>query len=165
MPMNKMRVLIVDDNHHMIMILRTILRGYGIVQIDEARDPADAFEIFRTAAIDLVFVDFAMNVLDGIDFVRLVRGAGDSPNPFVPIIMLTAHSDRNRVVEARDAGVTEFLRKPVSASDVAKKINQIVHHPRPFVRTPGYFGPDRRRHPHEKRPDDRRKDASRPQPA
>ena len=86
-----------------------------------------------------------MEILDGTDFVRLVRTGDDSPNPFVPIIMLTAYSERSKVIAARDAGVTEFCCKPVTAKELFRKVRSIVNTPRPFVRTSNYFGPDRRR--------------------
>jgi DNA-binding response OmpR family regulator len=63
----------------------------------------------------------------------------------VPIIMLTGHSDKKRVMIARDAGITEFLTKPISAKSLYERILNVVLRPRPFVKTKTYFGPDRRR--------------------
>jgi DNA-binding NtrC family response regulator len=63
----------------------------------------------------------------------------------VPVIMITGHSTLRRVAEARDVGVTEFLSKPVTARGVIERITQVVEHPRSFVKTDRYFGPDRRR--------------------
>ena len=59
--------------------------------------------------------------------------------------MLTGHSERARVMAARDAGVTEFLTKPISAKGLYQRIVNVVFNPRPFIRTETYFGPDRRR--------------------
>jgi DNA-binding response OmpR family regulator len=59
--------------------------------------------------------------------------------------MMTGHSEKSRVYEARDAGVTEFLVKPITAKAVLDRIQAVIFHPRPFVKTDGYFGPDRRR--------------------
>ena len=75
----------------------------------------------------------------------MVRTAPDSPNPFVPIIMLTAHSSLERVIQARDSGVNEFLTKPVTASGLYSRISTVIESPRQFVRASEYFGPDRRR--------------------
>ncbi len=93
----------------------------------------------------MAIVDFQMSPIDGVEFTRLVRNAADSPNPFLPIIMLTGHAAKARVEEARDAGVTEFVVKPVTARAVLDRINAVILRPRPFVRTGEYFGPDRRR--------------------
>lgn len=143
--MSRVRVLIVDDNGHMLTILRTIMRGFGIEQIYESRDPADAFDVVRSDAIDIIVTDYQMEILDGLDFVRLVRTGDDSPNPLVPIIMVSAYSERSRVEAARDAGVTEFCCKPLTAKEMFMKIAAVINEPRPFVRTKTYFGPDRRR--------------------
>ncbi len=63
----------------------------------------------------------------------------------VPVIMMTGHSERHRIEEARDAGITEFLAKPISARSVLERMIEVIEHPRPFVRTKSYFGPCRRR--------------------
>jgi two-component system chemotaxis response regulator CheY len=143
--MHRLRVMIVDDNQHMIQIVRTILNGFGVKAIKEARDPAEAFDVIKTDNFDVIIVDFLMNILDGVDFVKLVRTSSDSPNPYVPIIMLTAYSERSKVLAARDAGVTEFCCKPITANEVLRKLTAVIEHPRPYVRTTSYFGPDRRR--------------------
>jgi DNA-binding response OmpR family regulator len=77
--------------------------------------------------------------------VRQVRTAEDSPNPFLPIIMMTGHTERHRIFRARDSGVTEFLAKPITAKQLLMRLTNIIENPRPFVRARGYFGPDRRR--------------------
>jgi two-component system, chemotaxis family, chemotaxis protein CheY len=141
----RLRVLIIDDNHHMINIVKTILRGFGIKFFLEARDAAEAFDIFKSDIVDLIVIDYLMDLLDGADFTRLVRTADDSPNPYVPIIMLTAYSERSKVTAARDAGITEFCAKPVTAHELYRKVASVINNPRPFVRTANYFGPDRRR--------------------
>ncbi len=100
--------------------------------------------------------------MDGLEFVRLLRTDTNSPNPFVPVIMLTAHTEAKRVVEARDAGVTEFLAKPISAHQLYSRIRAIIEHPRPFVRAKSYVGPDRRRRqePDFKGPEQRTQDTA-----
>jgi two-component system chemotaxis response regulator CheY len=142
---SRVKILIVDDNGYMLTILRTILHGFGIKQIYESRDPADAFDLVRSDSVDIIITDYQMDILDGLDFVRLVRTADDSPNPLVPIIMLSAYSERSKVMAARDAGVTEFCCKPITARETFAKIASVINEPRPFIRTKGYFGPDRRR--------------------
>ncbi len=144
--LEKVSVLIVDDNAHMIHIVKTILRGFGVKSFFEATDAAEAFDIVRSDGPDIIIVDFQMDLLDGTDFARLVRTGDDISDPFVPIIMLSAHSEKKRVLAAREAGINEFCCKPVTAEDLYKKICAIINAPRQFVRTSTYFGPDRRRH-------------------
>src|SRR6201996_9414720 len=75
----------------------------------------------------------------------MLRNSPDSKNPYLPIVMMTGHSEKSRVVEARDAGVTEFIAKPLTAKSVLERLQAVIYRPRPFVRTNDYFGPDRRR--------------------
>lgn len=144
--LDRVSALIVDDNGHMINIVKTILRGFGMKHFFEAKDAAEAFDIVKSEAVDLIILDYNMDLLDGLDFVKLVRTGEDSPSPFVPVIMLTAYSERKRVMAARDAGVTEFCRKPINAIELYRKLRSVIEQPRDFVRTAHYFGPDRRRH-------------------
>jgi two-component system chemotaxis response regulator CheY len=140
-----LKVLLVDDNQHMRILLIEILRAIGVRHVFEATDGAEAMATMRSAAIDVVFTDLSMSGLDGIDFVRLLRNSPDSPNPFCPIVMITGHSTARRVGEARDAGVNEFLTKPVTARGVVHRLTLLIENPRQFVRAGDYFGPDRRR--------------------
>lgn len=140
-----LKVLLVDDNHHMRVLLAEILRALGVKEIHEANDGAEGLQMMRNHAVDIVMTDLSMQPLDGIDFVRLLRNSPDSPNQLAPVIMITGHSTFARVNEARDAGVNEFLAKPLTARGVVERIHQVVENARPFVRTNDYFGPDRRR--------------------
>lgn len=144
-PLDQLRVLVVDDNHHMVMIVKTILRGFGIKQIVDAKDAAEALSRLRETRVDLIVVDYQMSFLDGVELVRLIRSANDVPDATLPIIMLTAHSERSRVLAARDAGVTEFCAKPVTPKDLWLKINACLSAPRSFVRAESFTGPERRR--------------------
>ena len=143
--LQSVNVLLVDDNQHMRAITSAILQSAGIRNIKEVSDGAAALDALREHAIDLAIVDFNMFPLDGVEFTRLVRNSPDSADPYLPIIMMTGHSERSRVTEARDAGVNEFVAKPITAKAVFDRIKAVVLRPRPFVKTDGYFGPDRRR--------------------
>lgn len=142
---SRVQALVIDDNAHMIQIVRSMLLGFGITRTYESRDAAEAFDIARNESVDFIIVDYQMPLLDGLEFTRLVRTAPDTRNPFIPIILLTAHTERSRILAARDAGVTEVCAKPITAKQLWMKIAAVVNAPRPFVRAPGYFGPDRRR--------------------
>lgn len=144
--LKKVRFLVVDDNVHMIHLVKTILKGFGAEQVFEARNPAEAFHALRHDAIDIIVLDYVMGEEDGVGLVRKVRTDEQSPAPYIPIIMLTAHSERRRVEIARDAGVNEFCAKPVTPAELLRKIASVIDHPRAFIRNEAYFGPDRRRH-------------------
>ncbi|WP_293677905.1 response regulator [uncultured Phenylobacterium sp.] len=140
-----LKILLVDDNHYMRVLLAEILRAIGVKDIFEANDGAEGLQMMRDHPVDIVMTDLSMQPLDGIDFVRLLRNSPDSPNQMAPVIMITGHSTFARVNEAREAGVNEFLAKPLTARGVIERLHQAVEHPRPYVRSDDYFGPDRRR--------------------
>jgi two-component system chemotaxis response regulator CheY len=144
---NRLRFLIVDDNPHMRRILRTLLNSFGARDVFEAEDGAMGLEAFTHHAPDVVVCDWEMPIFDGLELTQMIRQPGANANPFVPIIMMTGHSEKKRVTAARDAGVTEFLAKPVSAKALHQRLLNIVINPRPFIKTKNYFGPDRRRNP------------------
>lgn len=141
----KLRILVVDDNAHMRRIVRTLLHGFGSREVYEAEDGAAGLEMFTTHLPDIIIVDWAMPIFDGIELAQMIRQPDAKGNPYAPIIMLTGHSEKRRVTMARDAGITEFLAKPISAKGLYQRILNVVANPRPFIKTKTYFGPDRRR--------------------
>jgi two-component system, chemotaxis family, chemotaxis protein CheY len=142
---SQLRFLVVEDNAHMCRILRTLLQGFGTREIREAMDGATGLRAFTKFTPDIVIMDWAMPSCDGLEFARRIRQPDTHASPFTPIIMLTGHSERRRVTAARDAGVTEFMVKPISAKGLHQRILNVVANPRRFIRTKTYFGPDRRR--------------------
>ncbi|MGA0531854.1 response regulator [Hansschlegelia sp. KR7-227] len=143
----KLRLLVVDDNAYMRRIVRTLLHGFGAREVYEAENGAVGLELFGAQLPDVVIVDWLMPKMDGVEMTRAIRRPESAANPYVPIIMLTGHSEKSRVLRARDAGVTEFLCKPISAKALHQRLLNCVLNPRPFIRTRDYFGPDRRRGP------------------
>jgi len=137
--------MIVEDNPFMRIILKQLLRALGVIEMAEATDGAQAFSVMKTFEPDIILIDWEMQPLDGLDFVKLVRTGDDSPNQYVPMIMVTGHSEQNKVTQARDAGINEMLIKPLSARTLFSRIRAVIERPRPFVETKSYFGPDRRR--------------------
>lgn len=142
--LNDIHVLVVDDNKQMRFLLRSLLRAAGVGRISEACDAPQAFEAMVLSPVDLVLVDWKMRPMDGLAFTRKIRTASDSPNPYVTILMLTAHTEISRVAAARDAGVSGFLKKPISSQLLFDRIGNALTNPRTFVRTHDFFGPDRR---------------------
>jgi CheY-like chemotaxis protein len=142
---DRLRVLVVDDNVHMRRLVITILQAFGVHQIGEAGSGESAWETVRETNPDILILDWVMEGMSGVDLVRMLRSDPRSPNPFVPVIMLTGHTSREHVQQARDAGANEFIAKPVSVRTMMSRLAAVIEHPRPFVRTSRYFGPCRRR--------------------
>ncbi|MGI9413210.1 MAG: response regulator [Hyphomicrobiales bacterium] len=143
--LSSLSLLVIDNSNYMLSILKILLKGFGIQHLSDSNDAEEAFGLAKSMPIDIIIVDHTRTGTDGIAFIKQVRSAEASSNPYVPIIMLTAHSERTIVEQARDAGVTELLRKPITAAGLFSRILETVERPRPFIRSKTYFGPDRRR--------------------
>jgi CheY-like chemotaxis protein len=145
MTFDKVRFLVVDDHENTIQIVRTLLKAFGADKVTGARSVAEAIDRMKTDRFDVVICDWLMPTRDGMAFLKAVRNERTSTNPFIPVIMLTAYTEYSRVEAMRDAGAHEVCAKPITAAELYRKIVSLVDDPRPFVRTAGYFGPDRRR--------------------
>ena len=122
-----LKVLVVDDDHYMRKVVRTMLQRDRRAR-PSTRRPTASPGSTRSGRIDpdLVIVDWEMPMIDGAQFVRMVRSPGDFPMPDVPIIMLSGHGDRWRVVEAARIGAHEYLLKPVSTKALLDRIVAII---------------------------------------
>ena len=140
-----LKFLIIDPNKHGRHLMRSILLEFGGAEIAMAEDGESGLEALSTFKPDVVFVEWRMASMDGLEFTRKLRSADWVPNPFVAVIMTTAHSELHHVLRARDAGVTEFLAKPLTVRSVYSRLCAIIERPRDFVRSEPFKGPDRRR--------------------
>jgi two-component system, chemotaxis family, chemotaxis protein CheY len=145
MPFRAFNALVVDDCVYMRAIIGTILRGVGLTRIKDANDGAEALAELQIAQYDFILTDISMPTLDGIELAQMVRTAPDSTHPRTPILLITAHTERSRLVAARDAGVNHIVSKPLSARTLIKRMADIVDNPRSFVKARNYVGPCRRR--------------------
>ncbi len=126
-------------------IIATVLRAYGGRRIVERDDGPSALEELGTNPVDFLIIDFAMPGMDGVQVARQLRRTREAASSMSPIILMTAHTDRRRIEEARDAGINEILMKPVSPKALVERIGFIIERPRRYIRAPFYVGPDRRR--------------------
>lgn len=143
--LHRISILVVEDNAPMLDITKSLLLAFGVGHVVGAANGEAGYKRFLEYNSDIVIADWMMKPMDGITFTRKIRNDPRSPNPYVPIILMTGFSERRRVLQARDAGVTEFLVKPFNARDLYKRIAQVIERPRQFVRSDSFFGPDRRR--------------------
>ncbi len=142
---SQLKVLIVEDNQPVCDLIKSLLLIFGVGDVLTAKNGREGFDKFILHNPDLVLADWMMREMDGIAMTREIRGSSTSPNQFVPIVLMTGFSEKHRVIEARDAGASEFLVKPFTARDLYKRVEEIIERPRQFVKSEDFFGPDRRR--------------------
>jgi len=138
----KLSVLVVEDTIPMQKLVGSVLSTLGVGNVYKADEGKQGFEVFCAENPDIVLADWHMVPTSGIKLVEKIRKDPRSPNRTVPIIMMTGYSALPRVAEARDMGTTEFLVKPFSANDLARRIAYVINKPRDFIETGNYFGPD-----------------------
>ena len=126
-------------------VTRSLLHAIGIRTVYEANDGNSGLEAIRMHSPDVVIVDWEMPSPNGPEFMRAVRTPDSFPMPDVPIIMLTGHSERSRVIEAMQVGVNEYLIKPVSSTALLARIVSILAKPRRMTKNGDYYGPEPRK--------------------
>lgn len=139
------RTLVVDDDHYMRKLLRSLLLSNGIKDINEAHSGSAGLDAICAFNPDVVLLSWDMPNNGGAEFMRRVRSPETFPVPHVPVVMLTSNHSRETVMNAVRAGVNEFLCKPVSAKALYERILSIRAKPRPMIRKGDYYGPEPRK--------------------
>lgn len=143
--LKRLKILIVDDYAPMRRLMFSLLRELGLKNLKQASNGREALRNLKETEPDLIITDALMEPMDGLEFTRKIREGEADIDPFIPIIMVSGQTEMSFIVHARDAGITEFLAKPISASSVYLRICNVISHPRSFIRIDDFFGPDRRR--------------------
>lgn len=120
----KMPVLIVDDYATMLRIVKNLLKQIGFENVDEATDGGAALQMMKLKKYGLVISDWNMQPVTGIEFLRNVRADADLKG--TPFIMVTAESKTDNVIEARNAGVSNYIVKPFSSEILKGKIESVL---------------------------------------
>lgn len=143
--LSTIKVLLAEDDRMMQLLIQDVLQNLGFTEIALASSGRLAIELLDRFPFDLVISDWRMKDMDGIDVIRFLRSDPKARNFRIPVILLTGNTESRYVFTARDAGVNEYIIKPFTAEQLAKRIRNIIENPRSFVETRAYRGPDRRR--------------------
>jgi len=127
-----LRILMVDDNGSMRLLLRTMLSTFGVTYMRQAHDGTEGLAELDIYDIDLVISDWEMQPMNGREFIRRVRAVGNEPVCFTPIIVLTGHASRSLITEAFEIGATHLLVKPVTPSSLLHRIGWVLNDDREF---------------------------------
>ncbi|WP_404402312.1 response regulator [Pelagibacterium halotolerans] len=138
------RVLVAVPHKALASVIAGLLRGIGVKWISETHDSAFTARLLSERAFDAVVLDNDIGPEGGIKLTRHLR-ITNGPNKTVPVIMISSGADRRHIESARDAGIHEFLRLPISAEVLRVRLAAATANPRAFVSAPEYAGPDRRR--------------------
>jgi len=136
--------LIVDDKAYMRRVIKNVLETLGAKTIDEAQDGSEALGAIRNWPPDIILCEWRLYPMSGFELLKAIRKERGTVK-FTPIVMVTSETRREKVIQARNVGVTEFVAKPFNAKSLLLRIKEVIERPRPFVDVGTYFGPDRRR--------------------
>ena len=154
----KLSILVVEDSPAMLEVVTNALKFLGVGHVFNARNGEQGYQVFVKERPDIVITDWEMEPVDGLEMVKWIRRNSTSPKRTVPVIVMTGYAASARVAVARDKGITEFLVKPFTAHELARRIAYVIDAPRDFVETEEFFGPDRRRRKSQYTGPERRKE-------
>jgi PleD family two-component response regulator len=140
--LQNVNVLVIEGHQVMRRLMYDVMATLGVHTV-EVVTPNQIHELEQFQP-DVIFADWSP-ACDGIGLIQEIRTDRRTFDKFSPIVMTSAFTELARVCAARDAGVTEFLAKPYTATLIYRRICSLVENPRDFVETKTYFGPDRRR--------------------
>ncbi len=143
--LSQIRFVVIDPNPTSMELTRDVLGMMGARAIRKCATTDKAIEALRSDPFDIVVTEWNTTPLSGLEFVEYIRTSAESPNRLMPILLMTARSEQEYVVQARDRGITEFLAKPFTVEGLHRRLVSMIAFPRPFIDAERYFGPDRRR--------------------
>lgn len=128
--LSNLNLLVVDDSPHMQRLLVAMLNALNIRKIQCACDGNEALTAVRNLLPDIIITDAEMQPMGGIELVRTLRADTSVNVNETPIIMVTGHTERKWVENARDAGIDHFLAKPISAESLYRRLGKVILNPR-----------------------------------
>ncbi|MGB4102419.1 MAG: hypothetical protein WBK91_11005 [Alphaproteobacteria bacterium] len=161
--LQKIRVLVVDSSTQAADLIKNIFGQLGFANVLVANDIYESMQIMKHVRVDMIFADWGLKAgynpkiysngilanstaINGAQYVKNMRCAPASPNPFIPVVMLMGAATNHDVMNVRDSGVNDIILKPLDAGDFCQKIVALIDHPRIFVTASSYKGPCRRLH-------------------
>jgi CheY-like chemotaxis protein len=143
--LSQIRFLLIDPSNISMELTRDVLFMMGARTVRSCANTDRALEALRSDPYDIVITEWNTASMTGLQFIDYVRTSPMSPNRLMPILLMTARSEEEYVVQARDRGITEFLAKPFTVETLHRRLVSIIAFPRQFIDADRYFGPDRRR--------------------
>ena len=148
-------VLVVEDSVYMHSLISSMLKVFSVGDIMVSEGGEDAKDLLKVTQartksryitrVDIVVMDWLMDKGNGETLLKWIRSHEKDSIRFLPVIVCSGYTTDLITEKARDLGADEILVKPVSGTGLASRICSVIDTPRPFIKAPNYFGPDRRR--------------------
>lgn len=154
--LENVKILCLDPSERGHVVVKTILSAMRVKEIKCVLTVKEAFAEMGRFRPDIVITEYDLETTNAFEFIRQIRTGDNSPDPYVPVILLTAQTERPVVVGARDSGANYTMAKPISVKELYRAICRFIEESTEFVKTKKFFGPDRRRRNMEFEGEDRR---------
>ncbi len=148
-------ILIVEDSEYMQDLMEQMLKVFGVGEILSCTNSKEAIELLTVLQatkksrylknIDIVLTDWLMPKGSGAELLSWIRNNEKDSVRFLPVIVVSGYTTEKIATQTRDMGANESLVKPISGMSLAGRICSVIDNPRPFIKAPSFFGPDRRR--------------------
>jgi two-component system chemotaxis response regulator CheY len=123
MPDLNMKILVVDDFSTMRRIIKNLLKQIGYVNIDEAEDGADAYSKIENGGYGFIISDWNMPNMDGLELLGKIRSNDELKH--LPLLMVTAEAEKEKVISAIQTGVNNYIVKPFTAEILKEKMDKV----------------------------------------
>lgn len=153
--LTNLTIMVVEDSAYMSSLISSMLKIFSVGDIMECTDCHEAIEVLTVTQarsksrfvthVDVILTDWLMPSGSGQTLLDWVRSHPSDDIRFMPVIIVSGYTTQAIIHDARDHGANDTLVKPISANGLASRICSIIETPRVFVKSPNYFGPDRRR--------------------
>lgn len=153
--LSNLSILIVEDSLYIQNLLTQMLKIFGVGDImtcssvKEAQDLLTAVQATKKSrylkSVDIILMDWLMPEQNGDALLRWIRSHHSDTIRFLPAIVISGYTTEYIASQSRDLGAHESMVKPISGSGLASRICSVIEHPRPFIKSRNFFGPDRRR--------------------
>lgn len=148
-----LKILILEEFQFMADLMSSVLKEFHVGQVHATCDFTEAkrmleehnIKLGEKSRIDLIITDLLPPKNEGLQFISWVRSHPKESISFLPVLFCSTHTSMKTVLAGRDSGADEIMVKPMTAEKMAQRLSHIIDLPRPYVRTPVFFGPDRRR--------------------
>ncbi|NBO18819.1 MAG: response regulator [Proteobacteria bacterium] len=142
--LQKYKILLADSDLRLGAVLKNMLEAMGFSDITLCRGGDEALNLLRAKPYDFVITEWQLQGMSGMELLQAIRRGTGNPDPSLPVIVLSGRREQSDVMMARDYGMNEFVAKPYTAQTVFQRLERMIEHPRTFVVSHGFVGPDRR---------------------
>jgi DNA-binding response OmpR family regulator len=126
---NDFSVLLVEHNRHLASILRHILSVGGIREVHHSLDAISALEVLKSCSVNMALLDADLPGITAMELATLIRTAPDSPNPKLPLVLLSGRPTKSHIDEAMKSGISYYVRKPLSADILLTRVKWALENP------------------------------------